>query len=269
MPEENQGIAPAVAAPIPTPAAVPDGTQPGAGGATSAPAVTDPNAAPRTDGVQKRIDELTRQRYDAERERDYWRTQVQTSRQPEPTPATPQQPKTLADFEYDEAKFQAYLFETASSRAVSAVEKKFREQQEHETKQRRVNEFRAREAKFAETVPDYRDVAHGAVSITTEMAEVIAESEDGPALAYYLGKNPQIADHIAQLSPYSAARELGRIEAKLAAEREKAKTATPVVSQAPEPPPKIEATEPAVTKDPEDMTDAEFSKWFRKRRKRG
>jgi hypothetical protein len=95
------------------------------------------------------------------------------------------------------------------------------------------------------------------------MLEIITESDDGPALAYYLGKNLDVAARIAQLPPLAAARELGRIEVNLAFEREKAKL-KPVVSQAPPPTPKIEATEPAVSKDPSQMTDREFAKWREK-----
>jgi len=55
---------------------------------------------------------------------------------------------------------------------------------------------------------------------------------------------------------------LGRLEGKLAADRDKAKAKS--VSQAPPPPPKIEAGAATVEKDPSSMTDAEFAKWRRK-----
>jgi hypothetical protein len=106
------------------------------------------------------------------------------------------------------------------------------------------------------------------------MAEVIADSEDGPAVAYYLGKNPEAAAAIAQLPPSAAARELGKLEARLAFEREKARTpATPArsaVSQAPPPPPKIEASEPDVAPvsagDP-DSDKLSVNEWMRRREK--
>jgi hypothetical protein len=94
---------------------------------------------------------------------------------------------------------------------------------------------------------------------------VINSSEDGAPLFYYLGKNPHVAESLSQLPPLIAARELGRLEGKLAQDREKAKVKT--VSQAPAPPPKIEAAAATVEKDPSSMTDAEFAKWRRKFRK--
>jgi hypothetical protein len=48
------------------------------------------------------------------------------------------------------------------------------------------------------------------------MAETIQASDIGPEVAYYLGSNPKEADRIAKLSPYLQAKEIGKIEAKLA-----------------------------------------------------
>jgi len=95
------------------------------------------------------------------------------------------------------------------------------------------------------------------------MLEVLEESERGPEIAYHLGQNPRLAREIARLSPLQAARELGRIEAKLA-ERPKA----PAVSKAPPPAPTLAATEPAVEKDPEKMSDKEWLEWRNKQLRR-
>tara|TARA_R110000868_G_C10515386_1_gene732551 strand:- start:53 stop:577 length:525 start_codon:yes stop_codon:yes gene_type:complete len=63
---------------------------------------------------------------------------------------------------------------------------------------------------------DYEIVAYNPVlRITTEMAEVIKESDVGPEIAYHLGSNPKEAERISKLSPYQQAKEIGRIEAKL------------------------------------------------------
>lgn len=227
---------------------------------------------PKEDGFTKRIDELTKnwreterkaleaERRAEERERDaaYWRDQVlrQQSSKPEPV----QQTKTLADFEYDDSKYQAYLFDQAEQRAVQAAERKLKEQQETDVKERRKATFAQRESEFSKSAPDYREKTRSAIFPVSEaMAEVFAESEEGPAVAYYLANNLDQADRIARMSPLAAARELGRVEAKLIAEREKA---AKKVSDAPPPPPKIEGSgDPKVEKDPSDMTDAEFAKW--------
>lgn len=204
-----------------------------------------------------------------ERDRDHWREMAMRQQAPPPAPPAPTEPqgKTLADFDHDEAKYQQYLFTIAETRAIAAAKRELQQQAQQENQTRRVQTFKTREDDFAKKQADYYEVAHDeSVPISTAMAEAIAESEEGPALAYHLGKNPDLAFRLANLSPTSAARELGRIEASLIAEREKAKA--PVVSKAPPPAPKIDGVDPSLRVNPDDpdsdkaMTDAE---WMRKR----
>jgi hypothetical protein len=48
------------------------------------------------------------------------------------------------------------------------------------------------------------------------MADTIRASDIGPDVAYYLGSNPKEVDRISRLAPILQAKEIGRIEAKLA-----------------------------------------------------
>ena len=48
------------------------------------------------------------------------------------------------------------------------------------------------------------------------MAQTIQASDIGPEVAYYLGSNPKEADRISRLSPFLQAKEIGKIEVKLA-----------------------------------------------------
>jgi hypothetical protein len=240
--------------------------------AESSPAKAESKPDEAVDRVRSRIDELTKYRREAERDRDYWREQAMRQA-PAPVKATEPEPvstaKTLADFEFDEAKYQSYLFTEAEKRAVAAAERRIREQQDQEKAGRRKSEFERRESDYSKSVEDYIEVTRNpAVPINSDMAQVIAESDDGPALAYYLGKNVEIAERISQLSPLAAAREMGRIEAKLAAEREKAKEKT--VSKAPAPTPKLEATTEAPSVRTTDSTGDTLSddEWFRLEKKR-
>lgn len=66
---------------------------------------------------------------------------------------------------------------------------------------------------------DFEQVAYNPkLTITNEMAETIQSSDIGPELAYYLGSNPKDAERISRMSPLGQAKEIGKIEAKLAAE---------------------------------------------------
>lgn len=234
--------------------------------ADPSPAVNDADEKPK--GMAKRIDELTRNwREEQRRNEQLMRLLEQQRAQPAetPKPAVDEKPKTLADFEYDEAKFQQYIFEQADRRASEAARRELTAAQEREAAERRKASFRSRSAEFAKTVEDFESVAYAtSLPISADMAEVIQDSDDGPALLFHLGKNPDVAEKIAQLPPKAAARELGKIEARLAYEREKAKE-KPAVSKAPPPPPKVEGSDPSPrisTTDPDSdkLSDDEWVK---------
>lgn len=237
---------------------------------TPAPEPAKPDPSVTASG--EKLDRVTRNWRALEKDRDYWRElAVANSRKPQDSPPAASEPakadrlRTLADFEYDEGRYQTYLFEQTAVRATEVAERRLKEASERDAAQRRQASFTTREAKYAEGVEDYYEVTRDqSVPITTTMAEVIAESDDGPALAYHLAKNVAVAEQIARLSPLAAARELGRIEARLANEREKAEAEKKRVSQAPPPPPKVEGADAKVEKDPSEMTDLEFKKWREK-----
>jgi signal recognition particle GTPase len=73
------------------------------------------------------------------------------------------------------------------------------------------------EEKVRDKYDDYDQVARNPnVPITEVMAEAIYESDVGPEVAYYLGSNVKEAARISKLSPFMQAKEIGKIEAKLA-----------------------------------------------------
>jgi hypothetical protein len=254
--------------------AIPPASQPDAApvpqDADTATAAPDQSVKPEPNVTAngERLDRQTRNWRALERDRDHWREMAMRQQAPQPTPGKPEAPpakKTLADFDFDEGKFQEHLLEQATARATDAAEKRLRESREQEARQQRESQFASREAKYAETVEDYFEITRDPrVPVTREMMEAIAESENGPELAYHLAKNLSVAERIARMSPIAQARELGKLEATLANERAKAEEAKKRVSQAPPPPPKIDGSDPKVDKDPSDMSDTEFAKWRRK-----
>ena len=73
------------------------------------------------------------------------------------------------------------------------------------------------EEKARDKYDDFEQVAYNPkLPITNVMAETIQSSEVGPDLAYYLGSNPKEADRISRMSALAQAKEIGKIEAKLA-----------------------------------------------------
>ena len=77
--------------------------------------------------------------------------------------------------------------------------------------------YQEREEQARDKYDDFEQVAYNPkLTITNVMAETIQHSDIGPDLAYYLGSNPKDAERISRLSPFMQAKEIGKIEAKLA-----------------------------------------------------
>jgi hypothetical protein len=224
----------------------------------------------RFTGAQKRIDELTRDKYDARREAEYWREQaLKAQPKPEPAKVEPVKLPTLAEFEYDEGKYQAALIQYATQQAEQVVERRLTQAEQQRAEQARLGTFAERQRAFAKATPDFEDkvLRDPSLPISAAMRDVIVDSDNGPEIAYHLANNRAIAERIAALPPHMAALELGRIEGRIEAEKSAAKRPAPV-SKAPPPPPVVEAVEPEVTKDPEQMTTDEWVKWREKQLRR-
>ena len=254
----NTGEAPASGAPAtPEPAAPPAAAEPGEKSHTP-------------DGRDDRIHELTRLRRDAERARDraerdsdHWRGLAMRPQAP------PQTPKTLDDFGGDQTALARHIAQTISSEAVAAARKSMQEETAREQESRLIDSYKKRETQFAKQNPDYFELTRNEdLHISESMGKTIRESEDGPALAYYLAKNSDIAEKISELSPLSSARELGRIEAKLLVERDKLKASA--ASKAPPPASTIDGAGDTVTSaDPSDSDSDKLSdsEWLKRREK--
>lgn len=184
------------------------------------------------EGVQKRIDELTRKRREAERRAEAAEKRLKAA-----------EAKNLDDLDYDDQVAERTLRRTRADQI----------EMDREAAQGLAQEaFLARGEAFASQYPDYGTVVSDtSLQVTPLMTEAIIDSEHGPAVAYYLGKNPQEAARISQLNPVSQAREIGRIEAKLTSTRQTKQPASAPVNP-------VGARAATTTKDPAKMTMAEY-----------
>ena len=243
------------------PAADPSAVEPVTDVTPAAPSPA-PVAEPEiTDKAQKRFDHLTWKVRELER-------QLAARAMPEPeAEKPPAKAPVAADYEFDEAKLETARAAWLKSETDRIVTERLAQAEQEREAKAQTETFRQREAEFEKTHPEYREKVYGEVAISTPMAAIIAESKDGPALAFYLAEHPQIAQAIYDLPERAAALEMGAILAQLKAP---APVVVPIVpkvpqvSQAPPPAPKIDAVEPAVAKSPNDMSDSEFSKWRHK-----
>lgn len=154
--------------------------------------------------VQKRL--LKEERKVARRVEQQFRAQAQqAAAQREPNPS---------EFNNDEAYLRAQIEHLAEKRAAE----KLSERERAIEVERRNESFIEKAEKASERYADFQEVvSNPSLSINSDMAEFIADSENGADVAYYLGKNPMKATQIAQMSPMKAAMELTRLEAQLSA----------------------------------------------------
>lgn len=124
------------------------------------------------------------------------------------------------------------------------------------------------EEKVRDKYDDYDQVARNPnVPITEVMAEAIYASDVGPEVAYYLGTNIKEASRISRLTPFLQAKEIGKIEAKLASDPPVKKT-----SNAPAPISPVTARSTGSpshdTTDPRSVKSMTTSQWIEAERAR-
>ena len=154
----------------------------------------------------------------------------------------------------DDAYVQAQIEHLAEKKAAEKLA-----QRERQTQQERTAEAFAEKAEKAQTkYPDFQAVvSNPTLTINDAMAEFITDSDSGAEIAYFLGKNPHRAADIASMSPVKAAIAMLDIQNQLAAKPK------PQPSNAPAPITPIEAKSGG-SKDPSEMTDAEFAAYRRR-----
>lgn len=241
--------------------------------ATATPA--EPASAPKPESDADKNWRALREQTDYWRDRAYQleREREAANRQPERRETVPENPKTLADFDYDEARYTAYSGEQAAQLAElrgreAARQELARERAEQAQRTARAA-FNERQASFAKDTPDYHEVISNPRFTQSEalLGELMA-SEEGPALAYHLAKNLNEANRFNSMSPVEVARAVTRLESKMIAEREKAKEARNQITSQPTPAPKLEggegsgATVKPDSSDSDSLSDAE---WARRR----
>lgn len=217
--------------------------------ADSSPAAAPSEKAQPEDGRDLRIKELTRRLRQTERDRERLlrmheqRGQPSPSVQPQPPPQATKR-KSFADFGYNNDAYAEYLRTELASELPKAPspDELYAEFKQRMAKEQRREKFEARATEFSKATEDYQEVIEGPWNCSEPMAEAIEQSEEGPAIAYYLAQNPEVADELSKLGAVRAGQEIDRIEAKLVSERKKA--AAKRVSQAPPPPPTIDASDP-------------------------
>ena len=161
--------------------------------------------------IQKRFDELTRQRREAERERDWYREQLSARSEETEREVDLEGVKTLEDFEFDERKYQTYLFGEAQRRGAEEAKRVLESEHQRDRDLQKLASYEGKEAEFAADQDDFFEATRNPnLAITAVMHDIITEMDNGPGTLYYLAKNPEVSDRISRLPDRQAAIELGR-----------------------------------------------------------
>lgn len=215
-----------------------------------------PTEAPKT-FTQEELDAIVGKRL-AREQRKWEREQAQKQKvQPLAPPPEPLKPDNFADA-------QAYAEAIAERKAAELVAQREAEAERMAT----LEAYQDREEEARTKYDDFEQVAYNPkLPITETMAQTIQASEIGPDVIYHLGSNPKEADRIARLSPLLQAREIGKIEARLASSPPAKKTSTapapiaPVTARA--------SSAPAYdTTDPRSVKSMSTSEWIEAERLR-
>jgi len=122
-------------------------------------------------------------------------------------------PEVSADLPSKDENPDAYAEALAERKAAELLARREAEREQLAL----VEAYHDREEQAREKYDDFEQVVYNRnLPITDVMAQTIQASDVGPDVAYYLGSNPKEADRIARLSPFLQAKEIGRIEAKIA-----------------------------------------------------
>lgn len=207
--------------------------------AATPPAADTPPEAPKPERTftQSELDEIIKkkdakrlaQRDELRRENEVLRKlalerQEARERQEEKAPAKPQATGEPTRDQY--ASYEEFIEARAEWRAEQKVEKKFQERdakdrersaQSEQEKQREA--FRKAMKESAKDIADFDEVM-SEIKATDPVAQINAhaiEAADAPGkILHHLAKNPDEAERIASLSPGKQAREIVRLEEKLA-----------------------------------------------------
>jgi hypothetical protein len=229
------------------------------------------------DPVEKRIGKLTKKWRTTERERDFEKAkrleaETELAKLKAQIPATGK-PKR-EDFEDEDTFFEAltdWKIDVNMRSQQEVVAKKAGEETEKQAAEEIEQELEEISERGRDKHEDYNTVVFDKDLVLTQgMVETIIHSDIAEEILYYLGKNPDISAAIGEMTALKAAKEIGRIEARLVEgekkeekkEEKKAESPAPAkkLTQTPEPIEPVRSTG-ATEKDPSQMTPKEYRAW--------
>lgn len=191
--------------------------------------------------IRKEIESLRSQVTSGQRQEEQSTSQAESSGEPleENFESYKDYVKALAKYTYAQEKAQ----DEKKSKEAQASDHFQSQVKKHNE---RVEKFKAENPDYTKTVEEFID-DHGDVSFSLPLQQEIFESEMGPAIINELLKRPDEFTRLNALGPVATAREVARIEARLA-RQETPKTETKQTTKAPPPPTPLSGKSDKATK---------------------
>lgn len=202
-------------------------------------------------GVKKRLDKLTRQKYEAQAEINRMRSELEHFKsQMQPTIQEPD----IADYS-DVQSYAKALAKYELQQVQSQQQQVYSQQSEA---QAIANDWGAKTAKFKAVAPDFDEKFSVVSNIEFAPSTIseVAKHEKGAEIAYMLGQNPSEAYRIASLPPMQQLMAIGEIAASAKFNKPKQTTS------APRPAPTVNSASPS--SDPNSMNLDDWMKWRNK-----
>lgn len=235
---------------------------------------------------QKRIDRLTKRAAEAERRAEEAEAKLRskgTAEKPADTAATEEEPDP-ADFDDYDDYLDKLADWKAGKKAAKAPEKpaeKKADKADDKPKDDKAAQSKPKvDQDFIDALEDVQEsfdtfradhedfddvITADDVMITTDMVKAMADVDNAAAIAYHLGKNKEEASRIAALSPIAQAREIGKLEVKLAAPSKPPRKKT---TEAPDPIDPVKGSD-STAKDAKDMSFEEYEQSMNERERKG
>jgi hypothetical protein len=204
----------------------------------------------RAGGWQRKIDRLERQ--------NQLLVERLTAQHPAPQPqGKPEAEKTPAE------KSAEYLDSLVDQR----VEQRLAARENQQREKTVVSDFQRRTAEVRARYDDFEDVVSDAdIPVQSALGQTLLTSEHGPAIMYQLAKNPAELARLSALPPLDAAREVGRLEAKLASGAPSVKPNGSATKRPPAPPTSVNGSA-ASTRSLDDLPLSEYKRAMRSGRR--
>jgi len=227
-----------------------------------------PEEAKKPNKVQERINQLTREKYEArqkntELEERLKALESKTVETKEPDLVAPNEDSFDDDSDYQKAQSD-YIAEKAAASAYSRIKAENDSRDVVSKQQDREKQLSVKQKAFNQNLEskrsnfeDFEGVAYGHQFMDVELAEQLFDMDKGPEVAYHLGSHLDAAERIFSLPPVQRARELTRLEFGMDSVTGKK------VSDAPDPITPLGSSE-SVKGDPDKMSADEWRTWRNK-----